>query len=83
MDWRDHIHSDPAVMNGKPVFRDTRTTVDFVLELLADNLDVEEALKELPRLDRQAVLASCAFAAHVIRKNPAIAKKFAASSGIN
>lgn len=78
MDWREHIHIDPAVMNGKPVFRDTRITVEFVLELMSDNLDVDEALKDLPRLDRTRILASYVFAAHILRKNPDAAKKLAA-----
>ena len=35
MDWREHIHSDPEILSGKPVVKGTRLTVDFLLELLA------------------------------------------------
>ena len=34
MDWRQHIHSDPEVLIGKPVIRGTRLSVDFILNLL-------------------------------------------------
>jgi uncharacterized protein (DUF433 family) len=35
MDWHQHIERVPGVMLGKPVFRGTRITVEFVLERLA------------------------------------------------
>ena len=35
MNWHEHIHSDPAVLTGKPVVRGTRLAVNFLLELFA------------------------------------------------
>jgi uncharacterized protein (DUF433 family) len=35
MDWRQYIERVPDVMLGKPIFRGTRMTVEFVLERLA------------------------------------------------
>ena len=34
MNWQDYIERDPEVMLGKPVFKGTRLTVEFVLERL-------------------------------------------------
>ncbi len=35
MDWHKHIERVPGVMLGKPIFRQTRITVEFVLERLS------------------------------------------------
>lgn len=35
IDWKQHIERDPNVMLGKPVFKGTRVTVEFILERLA------------------------------------------------
>ena len=35
MNWQDFIHSDPAVLSGKPIIKGTRLSVDFILGLLA------------------------------------------------
>ena len=32
MNWRDYIEQRPDVMMGKPVFKGTRLTVEFILE---------------------------------------------------
>jgi uncharacterized protein (DUF433 family) len=31
VDWRKVIHSDPAILLGKPVVKGTRLSVDFIL----------------------------------------------------
>ena len=60
------IVSDPNVMMGKPVFRDTRITVESVLERLAAGETVEEILDAHPSLTRAAIQAAFAFAAEVL-----------------
>jgi uncharacterized protein (DUF433 family) len=35
MDWWQYIHSDPEILNGKPVVKGTRLSVEFLLGLLA------------------------------------------------
>ena len=44
------IHSDPAVMMGKPVIAGTRITVESILEKLAAGETVEQVLAAHPRL---------------------------------
>lgn len=61
------IHSDPAIMMGKPIIRGTRLTVEMILEKLAAGETVEQLLEAHPRLTREAVLASLDFAAKALR----------------
>jgi uncharacterized protein (DUF433 family) len=60
MNWRDHIHSDPAILGGKPVIRGTRISVELVLEHLADGgsvANVTDAYAQVVETDVRAVLA--------------------------
>ena len=60
MNWRDHIHSDPAIMGGKPVVRGTRITVELILEYFEDGAsfaDVREAFDHLTEADIRAAIA--------------------------
>lgn len=34
IDWSIHIHSDSVILVGKPVVKETRLSVVFILELL-------------------------------------------------
>ncbi|RMH95862.1 MAG: DUF433 domain-containing protein [Calditrichaeota bacterium] len=61
------IQSDPAIMMGKPVIRNTRITVELILEKLAAGETIEQILEAHPRLTREAVLAAIAFAAEALR----------------
>ena len=60
------IHSDPAVMMGKPVVNGTRITVELVLEKLAADETIEQILDAHPRLTREGVLAALDFAAKTL-----------------
>ena len=67
MDWREHIHSDPEILSGKPVVKGTRLSVDFLLELLAAGWSGEQLLDSYPNLSRDALRAVFAFAAESAR----------------
>ncbi len=67
MDWRDHIHSDPAILAGKLVVKGTRLSVDFLLELLANGWSEEQLLSSYPNLTRDSLTAVFAFAAESTR----------------
>ena len=62
-DWRDHIHSDPKVLRGKPVVKGTRLAVDFLLGLLAAGWTEQQVLASYPTLTAEALKAVYAFAA--------------------
>jgi uncharacterized protein (DUF433 family) len=57
------IEIDPAVMQGKPVIRDTRVTVEQVLRECARGATAAEIAEQYPRLTADDVAAALAFAA--------------------
>jgi uncharacterized protein (DUF433 family) len=67
MNWQEWIISDLAVMMGKPVITGTRITVELILEKLAAGETIEQILEAHPRLTREAIQASLAFAAQALR----------------
>jgi uncharacterized protein (DUF433 family) len=69
MTWRDHIHSDPEILGGKPVVRGTRLAVDFLLSLLAEGWSQEQVLTNYPQLTSEALRAVFAFAAETLHDN--------------
>jgi len=69
MQWRDYVHSDSAVLAGKPVVRGTRIAVDLILEKLGAGETVEQILSAHPRLSREAIQAALLFAADALRSD--------------
>lgn len=59
----ERIISDPAVMLGKPVIRNTRLTVEHILRELSGGATIEELVREYPGLTAEDVLAAQAYAA--------------------
>lgn len=66
MTWRDHIHSDPEILGGKPVVRGTRLAVDFLLALLAEGWSAEQVLENYPQLTPEGLRAVFAYAAEAL-----------------
>jgi len=78
MDWKDRIHSDDAILGGKPVIRGTRISVELVLEYVADGCSVADVLAAYPHLTEADVLAALAFAHDMIAEEKSIARQRAA-----
>ncbi len=53
-------------MFGKPVIKDTRITVEHILRKLADEMTIQEILKDHPQITGDAILAAQEFAADYI-----------------
>ncbi|HZL35025.1 MAG TPA: DUF433 domain-containing protein [Tepidisphaeraceae bacterium] len=66
IDWKQYIERDPDVMLGKPVFRGTRITVEFVLERLAQGASPKELVDNYEGLLPEHIPAALAYAAAVI-----------------
>lgn len=73
MDWQTQIERVPGVMLGKPVFRETRITVEFVLERLAQGARPEDLVRSHPPLTLDHVRAAPAYAVSVVRQDELLA----------
>jgi uncharacterized protein (DUF433 family) len=57
MDWKNRIISDKTILNGKPIIKGTRLSVEFILGRLADGWSENEILENYPGLTRDDLLA--------------------------
>ena len=67
-EWQDRIVVDPKVLVGKPVIRGTRLSVEFILDLLANDWTIEQILSEYLQLERKDVLAVLKYAAEMVKE---------------
>ena len=70
--WEDRITTDPATMLGKPVVRNTRITVELVVERLAAGWSVTDVIDSYPGLTAEDVRACLAYAAEAVEHYRAI-----------
>lgn len=62
MNWRDHVSSDPTIMFGKTVIKNTRIPVDLILEKLGHGNSFESLLEAYPSITTDDILACLLFA---------------------
>ncbi len=67
MNWRNYIESNPKILYGKPVIKNTRIPIDLLLDKMSEGETIEELLQAYPRLDKEAIFAVLAFAAESIK----------------
>jgi uncharacterized protein (DUF433 family) len=70
-----HIISDPKILGGKPIIKNTRISVDFILQLLASNMSVNDILKGYPHLTVEKILSAIKFAASYFTNERVVATK--------
>jgi uncharacterized protein (DUF433 family)/predicted nuclease of predicted toxin-antitoxin system len=63
------IELNPEVLVGKPIVRETRLSVQYIVGLLAHGATVEEILQDHPRLAREDIQACLLFAAETVGDN--------------
>jgi uncharacterized protein (DUF433 family) len=67
-DWQERIVVDQKVLVGKPLIRGTRLSVEFILDLLANDWTIEQILSEYPQLERKDVMAVLKYAADMAKE---------------
>jgi uncharacterized protein (DUF433 family) len=67
MEWKTHIESNPDVMFGKPVIKNTRIPVDLLLEKLAEGETINELLESYPSIKKEDIYAALAFASEAVK----------------
>jgi len=64
--WKEHIVADPQILVGKPVVKNTRLAVDFILGLFAQGWTEQKVRENYPALTGEALRAVFAFAAETL-----------------
>ena len=76
--WRDHIHSNPDILGGKPVVKGTRISVELILEYLAEGGTTADIIAAYPHVSEEAVRAAIAFAHDMVADEGSLARQRAA-----
>ena len=65
----DRITIDDKILNGKPVIRGKRISVQTILEYLGAGESYEEILKQYPSLEPDDIKACIRFASELMNRN--------------
>lgn len=57
MAWQDRIERVPGVLNGKPVIKNTRISVEVIMDFLVGGATEDELLKHYSQLSREDIVA--------------------------
>jgi uncharacterized protein (DUF433 family) len=68
-DLLNRITVDPNICNGKPAFRNTRITVQTVLDFLAAGDDKADIVKAYPDLTQNDVRTALEYASRLLENN--------------
>jgi uncharacterized protein (DUF433 family) len=69
MNWRDYISSDEAILQGKPVIKGTRLSVELILGRLANGWTEAMIFDNYPTLPSESIRAIHAFLLDTIRND--------------
>ena len=61
----NRITMNPEICHGRPTIRNTRYTVDLILDLLASGMSESEILEDYPALELQDIKACLSFASQL------------------
>lgn len=66
MEWQERIIVDPAILAGKPVTKETRLAVEFILDLLAQGWSEPEILRNYPGVSHADIQACLQYASDLL-----------------
>ena len=67
MNTSDYIVVDPAILVGKPIIRGTRLSVEFILQLLAQDWSESDIQTNYAGITHEQIVACLQYAADVLR----------------
>ena len=70
--WQDYVEERKEIMTGKPTFKGTRLTVEFVLKQLGTEMSHAELLEQYPTLKAEHLRAAVLYAADVVAMDRSI-----------
>lgn len=68
MNWEDYIHSDPDILLGKPAFRGSRLSVEFILGLFSAGWTEKQILENYPTLTPEVLRAMFSYIQECMRE---------------
>jgi uncharacterized protein (DUF433 family) len=66
MKWQEYIQRDPDVLAGKPTFKQTRLSVQMILDHLGNGWTEFQLLEQYPTLRPEHIRAAQSYAADAI-----------------
>ena len=72
MRWQDYIEENREILAGKPVFKGTRLSVEFILRQMATGMKAEELLYQYPTLRDEHLQAAMLYSADLIQMEQTI-----------
>ena len=67
-DLLNRITFDNQILNGKPIIRGMRISVELILELLAKGSSENEILEDYPVLEPEDIRAALCYAHHMVAR---------------
>ncbi|NJM78727.1 MAG: DUF433 domain-containing protein [Flavobacterium sp.] len=64
--YQNSIIRNPEIMNGKPIIKGTRITVELILKKLSEGVSIDDLIKMYPHLTQLQILASLEYASDII-----------------
>lgn len=58
-----YITSNPKILEGRPIIKNTRISVSLILEWLANDSSIDDIVEEFPQLKKEAVKEAIQYAA--------------------
>ncbi len=62
------IVCDPDILGGKPIIKGTRISVEFLLELLANNWTHEQIIENYPGITEEDILAALEYSVSLLKE---------------
>lgn len=72
MNWQDPVVAAPAVLNGKPLIKGTRLSVEFLVGLFAQGWTGQQVLETHLRFRRDGLPAAFVFLAYALKDQDVI-----------
>ena len=70
--WKQHIILDDNILSGKPVIKGTRISVEFIMDLLAQDWNIDSIPANYPQLSSDDVKAAVKYSAEAVKKEKSI-----------
>jgi uncharacterized protein (DUF433 family) len=67
MEYAERIIINDNILGGKLIIKGTRISVEFILELLANNWSYEKIIENYPQLTKEDILAALNYATDLLK----------------